>query len=123
MKAKLTMNDLDKARARALSWVNRLEGISFTGYQFIFAHITNALSSVGFNIMEQVYWHSKWEGRIISYMLMYHSSLDNDCWPTGVQLRDDETNEEHIKKMHDLIVEACYNLADWIDRNGELSTE
>ena len=123
MNAKITLNELNKARARALQWVNRMDGLSFTGCQFIFAHITNALSEVGFDIKLEMQWDCTREERGYIYQLYFYSSLAHQVVAQSVEIKESDKDWMRYDMLQDMIVEACEDLADWRNENGEPSTE
>ena len=123
MKAKININSIDKARAKALRWAKHMKNCSFTGYQFYLAHITNALNRVGFECSFETNWNASWTKLSYAYQIMFWRGNANDYLTERVELQDGDLPSKHVAELTDIIVKACEGLADWLHENGKPSTD
>lgn len=123
MKARITINSIDKARAKALRWVKHMENCSFTGYQFYLAHITNALCRVGFECSFETNWNSSWTTQSYDYKVMFWRGFAKGFLTERVELKDSDLPSKHVAELTEMIVKACEGLADWLHENGKPSTK
>ena len=121
MKAKITINELNKARARALKYAKRMDGCSFSGKIYFFARISNALSRVGISSCLYSSWNYGLTERSYEYWLTFGFSIFSESFRSHADIIETDSDLKQYGKLHDLIVEACDFVADWIDENGGLT--
>ena len=121
MKENITINELNKARARALKYAKRMQGCSFSGKIYYFARISNALSRVGISSNLYSSWNYGITERSYLYQLKFVFSIFGFSFEKFTEIIENEAALTQYGKIHDLIVEACDYVADWIDENGGLT--
>ena len=128
MKAIITLNQLNKARTRALRRANRMEHCRFDGMPFYLLRVANALRSAGFEIdiilgrIGGMYSFAEC-GLSVNFKDGRYPEFTVSQVSEYIGISEKFSNLENIRRIKKLINDACQQLADHLNQYGEPQNE